>query len=140
MAKEFSLVMDPNPTVFRVFPISSQAYQVGDLVAFSRSTGVVVPATSTTIGAALVGVVMSAQVSSDIAVLVALVTDNQTWQADNTNATNVAHDGQRMVLTDKGTVNNTGTDSTASAAVWTQTGVVTATRSAGQFNLGGPTS
>jgi hypothetical protein len=135
MAKEFSLVSDPNPTVYRVVTIASQAYQVGDLVAYSRSAATVIPATSGSINANIMGVAMSAQLSTDTAMLVCLITNEQEWQADNTNATNVAHNFQRMVLTDKGTINNTGTDSATSSAVWTQTGVVTATRTVGQFNI-----
>lgn len=135
MAKEFSLVQDPNPTVYKVFPISSQAYQVGDLVQYSRSAGTVIPATSASINANIVGVAMSAQVSGDTTLLVCLVTPEQTWQADATNATNAAQNYQRMVLTDKGTVNNTGTDVTGSTGVFTQEGVVTATRISGSFNV-----
>lgn len=141
MAKEFSLVSDPNPTVYQLVTIASQAYQVGDLVQLSRTAADVTPATSSTICANVFGVAMSAQASTDTQMLVALATDQQTWQADNTNTPNVAHNFQRMVLTDKGTVNNTGTDSTSSAAVWTQTGLAlgpggTGSRTSGKFNVG----
>ena len=135
MAKEFSLVADPNPTVYRIVTIASQAYQIGDVVQLSRSAATVTPATAATINANVYGVAMSAQLSTDTSMLVCLITPFQTWQADNTNATNTAHNFQRMVLTDKGTVNNTGTDSAASAAIWTQEAVVTATRTAGSFNI-----
>lgn len=136
MAQEFKLVTDPNPTVYRVFTIASQAYAIGDAVAFSRSAATVIPATATTINANIVGIAMEAKTSSDTSLLVCLITPGQTWQADNANATSTTHNYQRMILTDKGTVNNTGTDSANSAAVWTQTAVVSATRTAGQFNIG----
>lgn len=141
MAKEFSLVADPNPTVYQVVTIASQAYQVGDAVQMSRTAADVTPATSATICANIFGVAMATQLSTDTQMLVALVTDQQTWQADNTNTPNSAHNFQRMVLTDKGTVNNTGTDSTSSAAVWTQTGLALGpggmgSRTSGKFNVG----
>lgn len=135
MAKEFSLIVDPNPTVYKNVTIASQAYQVGDLVQLSRSAGTVTPATSATINANVYGVTMAAALSTDTVVLVCIVTPEQTWSADNTNTPNTAHNFQRMVLTDKGTINNTGTDSTASAALWTQTGILTGNRTVGQFNV-----
>ena len=136
MAKEFSLIADPMTTVYKVVTIASQAYQVGDLVQLSRSAADVTPATSSTICANVYGVAMSAQLSTDTQMLVCLVTDAQTWSADNTNTPNTAHNYQRMILTDKGTVNNTGTDSTSSAAVWTQGGLLTGNRTTGSFNVG----
>lgn len=135
MAKEFSLVSDPNVTVFKNVVIASQAYQIGDLMQISRSAATVTPATSSTINANVYAVAMGAALSTDIAVLACLIMPQQVWGADNTNTPNVAHNMQRMVLTDKGTVNNTGTDSASSAAVWTQTGVLTGNRTTGNFNI-----
>lgn len=136
MAIEFKLVQDPENTIYKIVTIASQAYQVGDAVQVSRTAADVTPATSSTICANIFGVAMSAQVSTDTQMLICLVTNRQVWQADNTNPTNAAHNFQRMVLTNAGTVNNTGTDSTSSAAVWTQLGVVNTTRTSGQFNVG----
>jgi hypothetical protein len=138
MAKEFSLVSDPNPTVYRSVRIASQAYQVGDAVQADRTADAVdvTPATSSTITAAIFGVAMSAQVSTDTSLLVALVNNEQEWAADNTNTPSTNHNYQRMVLTDKGTVNNTGTDSTSTAAVWMQTGILSGNRTVGSFLAG----
>ena len=136
MAKEFVLIADSNPTVYQVVTIASQAYQVGDLVQLSRSAGTVTPATSATICANVFGVAMQAALSTDTQLLVCLITDQQTWQADNTNTAVSTDNFQRMVLTDKGTVNNTHTDQAASTGVWTQTGILSGTRSTGKFNVG----
>lgn len=135
MAKEFTLIADPQNTIYKLVTIASQAYQVGDAVQISRSAGTVTPATSSTINANIYGVTVAAALSTDTTVLVALITPSQTWQADNTNTPNSAHNFQRMVLTDKGTVNNTGTDSTSSAAIWTQQGLLTGNRTVGNFNI-----
>lgn len=135
MAKEFSLITDPQTTVYKNVVIASQAYQIGDLMAISRSSGGVIPATSSSINANVYAVAMAAALSTDTSVLACLITPTQTWSADNTNTPNTTHNLQRMVLTDKGTVNNTGTDSTSSAAVWTQLGTLTGNRTVGQFNI-----
>lgn len=141
MAKEFSLVQDPENTIYKIVTIASQAYQVGDLVQMSRSAADVTPATSATICANIYGVAMAAQLSTDTQMLIALVTNRQIWQADNTNVPVTTDNFQRMVLTDKGTVNNTHTDSTASAGIWTQTGLAlgpggSGQRTTGFFNVG----
>lgn len=136
MAKEFSLIADSNPTVYKAYTIASQAYQVGDLVMLSPSAATVIPATSSSAPSRLIGVAMSAQVSGDTSLLVCLTTPYQLWAADVTNTANAAHNLQRMVLTDKGTVNNTGTDSTNAAAVFRQEGLqagISTTRIVGRF-------
>ena len=136
MAKEFSLIADPNPTVYQVMTIASQAYQIGDLVQLSRSAATVTPATSATICANVFGVAMEAKTATDTQLLVCKITEAQTWTADNTNTAVSTDNGQRMVLTDKGTVNNTHSDQTASTGIWTQSGILGGTRSSGSFNLG----
>lgn len=133
MAKEFSLVTDPNATVFKVFTIASQAYQVGDAVMLSTTAATVIPATSSTTTSKLIGVAMEARASTDTQMLVALITDQQSWAADSANAGVTTDNLQRMVLTDKGTVNNTHTDSTASGAIFRQEGILTGSRIVGRF-------
>lgn len=133
MAIEFKLIADPHATVFKQFTIASQAYAIGDAVMLSPSAGTVIPATSATVPSRLIGVAMETVASTATSLLVALITPFQTWGADATNTTNTAHNLQRMVLTDKGTVNNTGTDSTNAAAVFRQEGVLNTTRIVGRF-------
>lgn len=133
MAIEFKLIADPEPTEYKVYTIASQAYQLGDAVMLSTTAGTVIPATSSSSPSRMIGVAMEAKTSSDTSLLVALISSRQQWQADVTNAANTAHNEQRMVLTDKGTVNNTGTDSTNAAAVFRQEGVVGTTRIVGRF-------
>lgn len=76
---------------------------------------------------------MSTQVSTDTTLLICLVTPAQQWAADATNATNTNHNQQRMALTDKGTVNNTGSDVTGTTGVFEQIGTLTTTRIVGRF-------
>ncbi len=140
MAKEFMLMSDPNPTIYRNVRISSQAYSIGDAVQLSRSAYDVTPATAATINADIFGVAMEAVAATATTLLVCLITRAQVWAADVNATANAAHNFQRMILTDKGTVNNTGTDSAASAAIFTQIAPITTSRVAGSFNIGASVS
>lgn len=133
MAREFVLIADPDTTEYRQFAIASQAYTIGDLVDVSRTAGTVTPSTSSSTTVTIRGVAMETKASTDTTLLVALCKPTQRWTADVTNTANTAHNGQRMVLTDKGTVNNTGTDSTSASAVFEQLGVVGTTRIVGRL-------
>lgn len=138
MAIEFKLVENVVPIEYKQFRIASQAYQIGDALQWDRTADAVdvTPATSSTITAGIAAIAMEAKLSTDTTMLCAILAPDQRWAADATNATNTNHNNQRMVLTDKGTVNNTGTDSTSTAAVFKQTGVLTTTRIVGQFLVG----
>lgn len=133
MAIGFRLIADPETTVYRNFVISSQAYTIGDSVDVSRSAADVIPSTSSSTTILQRGVAMQTVTSAATVLLVCLTTPRQTWTADATNTTNTAHNYQRQVLTDKATVNNTGTDSTAATAVFEQLGTASTTRLVGRF-------
>lgn len=124
MSTGFKLIADPESTEYRQFTIASQAYTIGDVLAYSRSAADVIPGTATTLTTDVAAVAMETVASTATSILGCLVASRQRWSADVTNATNVAHNFQRMILTDARTVNNTGTDSTTSAAIITQLGVV----------------
>ncbi len=138
MAKEFVLAENLIPVEYKTLRIASQAYALGDAVMWDRTSDAidVVPATASTITANICGIAMEAKTSSDTTLIVALVEPDQRWAADATNTPNTNHNQQRMVLTDKGTVNNTGTDSTSTAAIFQQTGILTGSRIVGRFLTG----
>lgn len=136
MAIEFRLIKDANPiTEYRQVRIASQAYAIGDAVMQDRVSDSVdvVPATSSSITGNIYGVAMSTQLSTDTTLLICLVTSAQQWGADATNTTNTNHNQQRMALTDKGTVNNTGSDVTGTTGVFEQIGTLSTTRIVGRF-------
>jgi len=122
MSIGFRLIADPDNTEYRVFTIASQAFTIGDSVDISRTAATVVPSTSTSKDYEVRGVAMETVTSAATQLLVALVTPRQRWSVDATNNSNATHNGQRQVLTDKSTVNNTGTDSTSASAVVEQIG------------------
>lgn len=81
----------------------------GELLAYD--TGLAVPADSGTVKADIIGIC-----NQDIAAAEALtqvpyieIFENDVFVVDSTNNSNVAHNGQLMVLTDSTHVNNTGT-------------------------------
>ena len=123
---------DDSETKDRV--ISSLALVVGDLVMASRSAGTVVKATSTTTPSLLQGggIVVGTTTASDTKVLIQDIEFKGTYIAEVVNAANVAHNYQRMLLTDENTVNNTGTDE-STYPVFMQTGVIDSTHIKGEF-------
>jgi len=126
---------DPDTTVYENMRVASQAYSVGDAVMLDRTADAieVVPATAATVTTNIYGVAMEAVTSSATSLLIARVTNRQSWSADTTNTATAADNEQRMLLTDKGTVNNSHTDSGAPAAVFQQTGYISANRIVGRF-------
>lgn len=120
----FSLKSNLNEVAMRRFKISSQAYTAGDAVMRSTTAGTVVPATSSTTGDTLIGVAMETVASTATSLLVALIDSSQVWECEVANTVNVAHNQMKMVLTDANTVNNTGTDSVADAAICMQIGAI----------------
>lgn len=75
--------------------------------------GLVIPATSSTVRSAIVGIcnqtITAAEALTQVPAIA--VDSNDTFIADTANASNVAHNYMRCVLTDSLVVNNTGTDS-----------------------------
>ena len=129
MAIEFRLIADPDTTEYRTVRTASQAYTVGDVVDQDRTSDAidVVPSTASSITAAIYGVCMQTIVSTATSMDICLLSPRQRWSADTTNASNTNHNYQRMILTDKGTVNNTGTDVAGSTGVFQQLGILGAT-------------
>lgn len=126
MAVGFKLVKEYADTVFTKLRIASQAYTLGDAVMLDTSADAVdvVPATSSTTTANIYAVAMETVAASATEALFALVNANQGWVTDCTQTPSTNDNYQKMVLTDKSTVNNTHSNSTAATAVFLQTGVV----------------
>lgn len=124
MAVGFKLIKENTDPVYKKVRVASQAYTLGDLVMLDRTSDSVdvVPATSSSTTTNVYAVAMETVASSATELLVCLVTDDQVWSVDSTNNSNESHNYQRMLLTNKSVVNNTGTDNTTDEAVFMQTG------------------
>ena len=121
----FKLIGQPIVEATFSAPISSLTVSKGDLLALGAG------ATTWSLGAAttehwqLKAVALADAITADTEVLAILVSSvAQEWEAESANNSNAAHNGDRMLLTDEDTVNNTGTDSTAEEACFIQTGVI----------------
>lgn len=79
------------------------------------ASGLAVEADNTATPATVIGVCNQTTAAADaITQIPAIETfKKDVWIADCTNAANAAHDGQYMILTDSGHVNNTGTTNTS---------------------------
>lgn len=126
MAVGFKLVKEYAEVVYKKLRISSQAYTLGDAAMLDTTADAVdvVPATSSTTTANIYAVAMETVTSAATEALFCLVNANQEWSVDATNTPSTNDNMQKMVLTDKSTVNNTHTNSTAATAVFLQIGVV----------------
>lgn len=101
-------------------PISSLTLAVNDMIELDVGATTWTVADSSTQHWQKKAVCLSAATSSDTLVNAIDVLPGQLWLMDVANAANSAHNGDRMVLSDQNTVNNTGTDSTAQTAVVVQ--------------------
>lgn len=138
MGVGFKLIKDAQDTEYKKLRIASQAYTIGDAVMLDRTADAVdvVPATAASVTYNIYAVAMETVTSAATEVLCALVHPRQTWTVDCTNTPTTDDNYQRMILTDKATVNNTHTDSSTSSGVFMQTGVVgaaSAKRIVGKF-------
>ena len=132
----FRLVRDARDSDVINLPISSLTVVVGDMLQLLVGATTWTLATSTTNHFAKKAVATEAASTSDTEVTALVVSNDQLWDVDLANASASADDGDRMVLTDENTVNNTGTDSAAQVAVFIQkspVGVAADNRSLGWF-------
>ncbi len=132
----FVLRKDPGNTVYKNVPVASQAYTIGDAVMLDRTADAVgvIPATSATTTANIYGVAMATVANTATELLVALITPEQEWEVAATNTVTANDNGERMVLTNASTVNNTHTDS--ASGIFLQTGMITTSKIIGNFIKG----
>ena len=141
MAIEFKLIGGKDNPEYKILRTSgSQAYVIGDAVMLDRTADAidVNPATLSTITANIYAVSVAAIAATDTSGLFCLLNKEQLWQADSANTATTDDNNQRMVLTNKGVVNNTHTDS--ATGIFQQTGVLGTTRIVGRFLVGADTT
>lgn len=140
------LKRDPNPdSPFRTVRIASQAYSVGDILDWDRTSDAVdvVPSTASSTTTSIAGVAMEAKTSSDTSMLICLFRPKQEWVVDSTNNSNSNHRYLRAIWGTGQKINNTGSDVTGNTGIFTQTGEIGAAANKqliGEFNtVAGPT-
>lgn len=104
-------------------PVSSLTLAVGDMLELDIGATNWTVADSSTQHWQMKAVVSEA-VTSATEVMVRFVKPGQLWDAESGSNSSASHNGDRMLLTDQNTVNNTGTDNTSQEAVFIQLGTI----------------
>lgn len=120
----FTLISEKSVESFRPLPISSNAVTEGDLLHLAAGSTTWADGTSSTEHWMLKAVAAETVTTAATSVNAQLVVPGQFWVAETANNSAAADNGDRMVLTDTNTVNNTGTDSAAQTAVFVQFGTM----------------
>ena len=108
----------------KLIPISSITVVKGDLLEL------LVGATSWTLTTSASehwtrkAIAQAAATTADSEVLAIQLDGNETVKVESANNSNTSHNGDRMLLTDANTANNTGTDNTSEEACFIQDGAV----------------
>jgi hypothetical protein len=109
----FILSQVKGPSRSRVVLNKDASTAITELTVIAKAAGgLVAAATSSTARSEVKGVSTESISAGDALTQVGVneVFENDTYIATTTNNSNASHTNQRMVLTDAGTVNNTGTD------------------------------
>ncbi len=106
-----SVIKNPSRSFRNITKGASTVFAKGAVVAKAAS-GLCTPGTSATVRSEVLGISNLAIAALDALTEVPAIEifENDLFVVDTTNNSNEAHNGQRMVLTDSVTVNNTGTD------------------------------
>ena len=103
-------------------PVSSLTAAVGDLLELTAGATTWAATTSSSNYFSRKAIVYKAVVSADTVALCYELNGAEKVKAESANNSNTAHNGDRMLLTDSNTVNNTGTDNTSQNVCFIQDG------------------
>lgn len=123
----FKIKRDPSDKGAKKVPISSQTVLIGDLLELTAGSTTWAVCTSSTNFFTRKAIALEAASSSATEVLVKELDGNEDVEVESANASDTAHNGDRMALTDKNTVNNSGSDATGQAVAFVQDGTIGAT-------------
>lgn len=112
----FTLVSDTSVEEHIALPISSNAVTIGDMLALGVGATTWSDAAATTEHWQLKAVAMETVAATATEVKCQLVKPGQLWIMETANNSSSLHNGDRMILTDTNTVNNTGTDDASEEA------------------------
>lgn len=118
----FRVIKDLNDARLEKLPVSSQTLSVGDLIELTAGSANWAATTSSTNHFTPKAIAMEAVTSSATQVLAYLLDGDEFVAVESANTANTSHNGDRMALTDKNTVNNSGSDATGQAVAFVQTG------------------
>ena len=123
----FFILRDASDKGAHEIPISSQTVLVGDLLDLAVGSTTWTVCTSSSVSYTRKAIAIATATSSDSVVLAIELDGNEDVQVQSVNDSAAADNGDRMALTDKNTVNNSGTDVTTTTVCFLQRGTVGAT-------------
>jgi len=123
----FRIIRDSKDKGAEMIPVSSQTVAVGDLLDLAVGATTWTVCTSSSVSYTRKAIAVGTATSSDSEVLAIRLDGEEDVQAQSAGASLAADNGDRMALTDKNTVNNSGTDVTTTTVGFVQRGIVGAT-------------
>ena len=123
----FRILRDNTDKGAHAIPISSQTVLVGDLLQLPVGATDWTVCTSASVSYTRKALAIASAVSGDTEVLAIELDGNEDIQVQSAGASLAADNGDRQALTDKNTVNNSGTDVTTTTVGFIQRGLVGAT-------------
>jgi len=139
MSAGFKLKQDFSDKGAKMLPLSSQTLSVGDLIELTAGSTTWAACTSSTNFFTRKAICLEAATSSDSEVLAFELDGSEEVEVESANSSSTAHNGDRMALTDKNTVNNSGSDVTGQAVAFVQSapiGAATDVRILGRVLVG----
>ena len=123
----FRLIRDNADKGAHAITISSQTVAVGDLLQLPVGATDWTVCTSASVSYTRKALAVASATSSDTEVLAIELDGSEDVQVQSANASAAADNGDRQALTDKNTVNNSGTDVTTTTVGFLQRGTIGAT-------------
>jgi len=123
----FRILRDNADKGSHLLPISSQTVLVGDLLQLPVGATDWTVCTSASVSYTRKALAVGTATTADTEVLAIELDGNEDVQVQSAGASLAADNGDRQALTDKNTVNNSGTDVTTTTVGFVQRGVVGAT-------------
>ena len=120
----FRILRDALDKGAHAIPISSQTVAVGDLLQLPVGDANWTVCTSASVSYTRKALAVAAATSSDTTVLAIELDGNEDVQVQSAGESAAADNGDRQALTDKNTVNNSGTDVTTTTVAFLQRGTV----------------
>jgi len=116
-------------------PVSSLTLAIGDMLELDIGAANWTVADASTEHWQLKAVCSESTTTADTVVKARLVSPGQLWEAESVSDSSASDNGDRMLLTDQNTVNNTGTDNTSEEACFVQLGTIGAVGDSRIFGL-----
>ncbi len=125
MANGFEIISHHTSGSNRKLPISTQTLSVGDLLDLDVDSTTWTAAAASSVYFTRKAIALEAVTTSATFVLARELTGTERVAVESASTADASDNGDRMLLTDKNTVNNTGSDSNLETVCFIQDGILT---------------